>query len=670
VKLVVGPGEIGEQTKDLSTAPQEMRRAKRQLERGERRLTSTAHGLTRSSRGVDQLRDGLSRAASGARRLESGTGKAAAGTARLDAGATRAANGARRIGDGSKRARNGSRRLTSGAARARRGSTRIAAGGGRLSDSLNNRLAPGADQLATGLRQGQAKLTALRLPAQVTARQVRDAFEALKAMTVGKADPQYLQALRAVGVALGAATGSNPLTGEGVYGGYQGLDASIAQAASEAGQAADGAGQLSDGARQAARGAQRLSDGANRLDDGLQRLEQGNRRLESGLGRLVLGAGTLADQLGRFPVGTGQLRSGLSQIQSGQTLLASRLRSGAARSRPLESGLANGAAKVTNVRDQLADRTGPFAKLRSVDRLNRESPGFFRSGYAAVAALEGAHAQERETALTFVDSSTGGSVGHITVLPDLPTNDPRTAALVDEIRHRTNAFAKRTGLNAAVGGAASELVDYHRVTSERIPLLVIFICVVTYLLLVPVLRSLVLPAIAVALNMVTVGVGFGVLTLLFVGDHPLLGGAGSLDVISVAGIFAITFALSIDYQVFLLTRMREEFVHTHSNDAAIAFGIQKTAKIVTGAAAIMVAVFAAFALSDFVAVKQFGVGLATAVLVDATIVRLALLPAVLRLFGSTTWWMPAWLDRRLPLLDVEGAAHERRKPIRLRTAEA
>lgn len=671
VKLVVGPGEIGERTQELGTAPDEMHRANRRLERGGHRLTSLAHGLRRSTRGVGQLRNGLSQAASGARRLQAGTGKAAAGTTRLDAGATRAANGAHRIADGSRRARNGSRRLTNGAARARRGAARLAAGNARLSDRLNNRLAPGADQLATGLHQGQAKLSALRLPAQVTERQLNDALDALKGMSIGKTDPQYLQALRAVGVALGAATGRNPLTGQVVYSGYQGLDASIAQAASEAGQAADGADQLAGGARRAANGATRLSAGANRLHTGLQRLEQGNRRLESGLSRLMGGAGTLADQLGRLPAGTGQLKSGLSQIQDGQAQLANRLRSGAARSQPLQSGLADGTTKVTKVRDQLAGRTGPFEQLRSVDRLNRESPGFFRSGYAGVAALDGARPSERETALEFVDSSTGGSVGHITVLPDVPTNDPRTAAVVDQIRHETSQFAKQTGLDAAAGGAAGELVDYQRVTSERIPLLVIFICVVTYLLLVPVLRSLVLPAIAVALNMVTVAVGFGVLTLLFVGHHPPLGGAGSLDVISVAGIFAITFALSIDYQVFLLTRMREEYVRTHSNDAAIAFGIQKTAKVVTGAAAIMVAVFAAFALSDFVIVKQFGVGLATAVLVDATIVRLALLPAVLRLFGRRTWWIPTWLDRRLPHLDVEGTDHQQQpRPMRLQTAEA
>ena len=110
--------------------------------------------------------------------------------------------------------------------------------------------------------------------------------------------------------------------------------------------------------------------------------------------------------------------------------------------------------------------------------------------------------------------------------------------------------------------------------------------------------------------------------------------------------------------MFLLTRMREEFVRTQSNQSAIHFGLEKTAKVVTGAAAIMTGVFVAFGLSDFITLRQFGVGLAVAVVIDATIVRLVLLPAVMRLFGESTWWLPEWLDERLPVLDVEGSEYE------------
>ena len=143
-----------------------------------------------------------------------------------------------------------------------------------------------------------------------------------------------------------------------------------------------------------------------------------------------------------------------------------------------------------------------------------------------------------------------------------------------------------------------------------------------------------------------------------VGDDPLLGGAGSLDVIAVAAIFAITFALAIDYQVFLLTRMREEFVRTQSNDAAIEFGISKTAAVVTGAALIMIAVFSAFALTEFVTMKMFGIGLAASVLIDATLIRLVLLPALMSCSGSTRGGSRTGSTSRLPLIDITGAEFE------------
>ena len=229
-------------------------------------------------------------------------------------------------------------------------------------------------------------------------------------------------------------------------------------------------------------------------------------------------------------------------------------------------------------------------------------------------------------------------------------------------------YQHATGVAAPVGGTAAELTDFARVNRTRVPLIILAICLVTYLALVPILRSVVLPAIAVVLNLLTVAAAFGVLTLLFVGGDPPMGGAGKLDVVTVTGIFVITFALSIDYQVFLLTRMREEYARTQSHTAAVEFGISKTAKVVTGAAAIMVAVFTAFALSSFTLIQQLGIGLATAVLIDATIVRLGLLPSILKLVGPRTWYLPQWLDDRLPILDTEGETFARDAGALRRTA--
>ena len=686
VKSVVGPGIVGKQTEQLRDAPRAIDQAKEDLADGKRDLARLEDGLRGATAGVAALRDGLERGSAGSSELAEGSRDASAGASRLAGGAAeaeegaeavaagnqRAADGASSLSNGLDRAYAGAGRLSDGASEARRGSERLEAGSAELEDGLQNELAPGADNLAAQLRRGQVGLTALRVPARTTEEQLGRAADTLNQMTVGRTDPLYAQAVQQVNTALAAATGSSPVGGVSIPG-YAGLDAALGQAASDAGAAAGGADRLAAGAREAANGASELNDGQSDLTAGLRDLERGADRLQNGLGRarvqvaaseggldrLAQGSNRLAAGVGQLSDGASELDDGLGQIAAGNSRLAGELAAGADESAPLESGLGDATGEVATTRDQLVNETGPFAPLRDLEELERESPGFFRSDYVTVAALDGARALDREASLFLVDSNHGGDAGRVQLLPDVPTNDPRTEQVLDNVREVTHDFADRTGMEAAAGGSAGQLVDYDRVTASRLPLLIFFVSLVTYLMLVPILRSLLLPLIAVGLNLLTVAAGFGVLTLLFVGDDPLLGGAGALDVISVAGIFSITFALSIDYQVFLLTRMREEFVRTQSGEDAIEFGIQKTAKVVTGAAAIMVAVFLGFATSDFVIIKQFGIGLATAVLIDATIVRLVLLPALMRLAGERAWWLPGWLDDRLPVLDVEGAAYAR-----------
>ena len=150
------------------------------------------------------------------------------------------------------------------------------------------------------------------------------------------------------------------------------------------------------------------------------------------------------------------------------------------------------------------------------------------------------------------------------------------------------------------------------------------------------------------LNLVTVGAAVGVLILGFQTDPPPLGGPGYLDAIALSGIFAIIFGLSIDYEVFLISRLVEGRALTGTTEGAIRYGLEKTATIITGAAAVMAFVFLAFAVSPVANTRQFGIGLTVAVVLDATVVRLILLPALIRLFGERTWAVPAWLDRILP----------------------
>jgi RND superfamily putative drug exporter len=171
---------------------------------------------------------------------------------------------------------------------------------------------------------------------------------------------------------------------------------------------------------------------------------------------------------------------------------------------------------------------------------------------------------------------------------------------------------------------------------------------VTFIVLLVVFRSPVLAFCAVLLNLVTVGAAVGVLIICFQSDPPLLGGPGYLDAIALSGIFAIIFGLSIDYEVFLISRLLEGRAVTGTTEGAIEYSIEKTATIITGAAFIMAGVFLAFAVSPVTNTRQFGVGLTVAVMLDATVVRLILLPALVKLFGERTWAVPAWLDRVLP----------------------
>jgi putative drug exporter of the RND superfamily len=241
----------------------------------------------------------------------------------------------------------------------------------------------------------------------------------------------------------------------------------------------------------------------------------------------------------------------------------------------------------------------------------------------------------------------------LTVIPKRAANDPETDALLRTLRARAREAPAEAG-QVSVGGVAAQLGDYRRVLSARLPVLIAALSVVALLALIVVLRALVVPLISIVLNLITVTASLGVLALLSTGEDPLLGGAGFADILALFGMFAIVFALSLDYQVFILARMRESFDHTGRLDLAITQSIDATGRVITGAAAIMGGVFLAFMATKLQTVRQPGAGLVTAVLIDATLVRLVLLPATMRLAGRWCFWLPAWLDRRLPRLALEG----------------
>lgn len=210
-----------------------------------------------------------------------------------------------------------------------------------------------------------------------------------------------------------------------------------------------------------------------------------------------------------------------------------------------------------------------------------------------------------------------------------------------------------------VGGDSAWHVDFFAETNRYMPIAFAFVLGLSFILLMLVFRSLVVPAKAIVMNLLSVGAAYGLLVLVFQEGY----GAGLLGFEQVDKVeawlplflFSILFGLSMDYHVFLLSRIRERFDQTGDNTAAVAFGLRSTGSVITGAAAIMVAVFTGFALGDLVATQQMGFGLAVAVLLDATVVRVILVPATMRLLGHWNWWLPSVLDW-LPHLGIDGRA--------------
>jgi RND superfamily putative drug exporter len=216
-----------------------------------------------------------------------------------------------------------------------------------------------------------------------------------------------------------------------------------------------------------------------------------------------------------------------------------------------------------------------------------------------------------------------------------------------------------TGASVKVGGQTAGGIDFFDLSRLYTPLGIALVLGLSFLLLLVVFRSVVLPALGVALNLLSVGAAYGLLILVFQhGIGASLFGFQQVDTIEAwlpLFLFSVLFGLSMDYQVFLLSRIQERYHHTLDNTDAVSFGLRTTGGIITGAAVIMVAVFAGFAAGRLVFLQETGFGLAVAVLIDATLVRSVLVPAAMTLLGKWNWYLPSWLGW-LPQLRIEGAA--------------
>ncbi|MGW4873913.1 MMPL family transporter [Streptomyces chartreusis] len=274
-------------------------------------------------------------------------------------------------------------------------------------------------------------------------------------------------------------------------------------------------------------------------------------------------------------------------------------------------------------------------------------PGVLDRLVAAVAADPGI----ASVAPTHIDRATG-----IATLVVFPTTSPQDKATADTIaRLRTDVLPTAIGhgpARAHVGGAAASLSDVGQRTSQRLPVFVAAVLAMSFLLLMLVFRSVLVPLKAVLLNLLSIGAAYGIMVAVFQWGWggALIGLEATVPIVSFIPmfLFAILFGLSMDYEVFLLSRVREEYLRTGDNGTAIVEGVSRTARIITSAALIMVAVFLSFAVANDPSTKMFGLGLATAIFIDATVVRMVLVPATMTLLGRTNWWLPKWLDRMLP----------------------
>jgi putative drug exporter of the RND superfamily len=254
-----------------------------------------------------------------------------------------------------------------------------------------------------------------------------------------------------------------------------------------------------------------------------------------------------------------------------------------------------------------------------------------------------------------------GNAAIVTVIPRGSPQDAETEDLVNRLREDVVPEALgASGISAEIGGVTAALDDQSEYMKDRMPLFIAGVVGLSFLLLLVAFRSPLISLKAAVMNLLSVGAAYGVMTLVAKGGAvgKLIGIDHEVPVAPFMPVmmFAILFGLSMDYEVFLVSRIREEYLKDGDTRRAVADGLARTARVITAAAAVMVIVFLAFIAAPDVFLKLFGIGLAAAILFDATIVRMVLVPAVMQLLGSRNWWIPNWLERILPRLEVEHVA--------------
>jgi RND superfamily putative drug exporter len=594
--------------------------------------------------GVGALRAGIGEASDGAGLLALGSEHASEGAQLVSHGLTKAARGSQRAIDALERFAQGSEKLVEFELEAAIGMQQIrAATETFVGPNLRyNGLQTQRNLVRRLLAEANETLPRLLKPAQETVEKLQAAEARLK--EAAGADPAAAAALAEVQAAMKALTGTDPATGALYEEGYAGLVPELEALERRLGHNGDEAHKVATYINSTIVEMHRVSNQMGRLITGLYKIHKATNTLAHGANKLANAAGTLGQGLERLASGTTSLVEGLTKLSGGAEALEQNLAAAVPESEPLETGLEEASVQVLE---------GKTKFHRQATKVAETTPGLFNSGYFVLSALDGTPPAPREKVDQTINLDRGGQAATVVVFPSYEFNSQGSIELNQKLATAAGEMGKNASLETGVAGGAAQLNDYSKIIRDRLPLIILTITLATFLVLVVVLRAVLLAAIAVALNLLSVSVAFGVLTILFhVPDSWPLGGHEYVEGIGACMIFALVFGLSIDYAVFLLSRMRERYEAGDDNVTAVRFGLAKTARIITGAAVIMLAVFVVFAGASIATVSQLGIGLTVAVVLDATVVRIVLLPALMLLLGDRVWWLPRPLQRVLPRFDV------------------
>ena len=616
VASVAGPGSFVEQTADLKKLPAALEDSKKLLTSGKDDLEELENGLSRAGDGAVQLQGGLSEASAGAGQLAGGGNDAQAGAARLQAGLASARAGSRKISGGLNSALTGAERLRSGAGEALGGATLIEANLGAVAGPVTSAV-PQAQALAGAVSAAGGAVGTGAASVRSASGSLDSALASLNGLSAAaKSDPGFapaLSATQAARSATGAASGA------------------LATAGGTLTVASAGTKELASQIAQLSAALTALRNGAGDLKNGIARLQKGNTELANGIGQLNTGSKDLTAGLGQLTSGAGQLENGLGQLSSGAGELAVGLQGAVGPTGELADGL-----------DTMHAGVAKFGKAlpspKDLEELQASSPGLFDSGYFVLAAISGAPARDRNVASFAVNLDRGGTAGQIVVISKTAVNNDATHDLSRDLQAMTDDFAADAKLTAAVGGPAGNLTDYRAETASKIAPAIAGVAIAVALLLMLMLRSILIPLVAVGSALLASASTFGLMTLLFTGDDPLMGGPGYIDPMSIIAVFTAAFGLSSVFAGILLDEVRQEFLASGDIRAAVETALRRSAR--AGAVAGLVIALAAvpFAIEDLLNLRQFAVGFGIMAIIDVLLMRALQLPATVEILRAPAWW--------------------------------